>query len=516
MACRAGTSSVLRLALGSATLAGSAAAGSSAAAGGELKLCQGQFDMPGYGLVEIIPTGWADEGFEPVDVTSSGELEAHMDARAYFADECTPGKYDHKQYLALNLLGKTMRYTVDLTGAGCGCNAAFYLTSMRQNTQPSECSDYYCDANNVCGESCAEIDIMEANQFAWHSTLHTATDHSGVGGGFGGGDSWNGPRDWGSAEYGPGASCVDTAAPFDVAVSFPVDSQGALSAMEVTLSQTGKSCPLSVRLGSYEGMAELSSAIEAGMTPIVSYWAANDMLWMDGPGTDGQGPCTVDDMDACGKSVRFSDFSVEEIGGPRPSSPSGGSDAKPQQSSGNRPPAGVVAASGYGSPAADATPAPAPAQSAAALASSSVDFSRCARKQSEDCRESACCADPGFQCYEKSEYWAACKEACVPGSTDPEDDAEHRTPWSCKKHGGRTPGSTTSAPAPSSAAAGSAGDAAGSAGDAAAAGRPLGKVTVRVASDAAMPELQKGEEVTLTWGGTARSATVLQEQEITA
>ncbi|CAK0905475.1 unnamed protein product [Prorocentrum cordatum] len=145
---------------------------------------------------------------------------------------------------------------------------------------------------------------MEANQFAWHSTLHTATDHSGVGGGFGGGDSWNGPRDWGSAEYGPGANCVDTAAPFDVAVSFPVDSQGALAAMEVTLSQSGKSCPLSVRLGTYEGMAELSQALEAGMTPIVSYWAANDMLWMDGPGTDGQGPCTVDDMDRCVREVR--------------------------------------------------------------------------------------------------------------------------------------------------------------------------------------------------------------------
>jgi len=504
---------VLRLALGSATLAGSAAAGSSAAAGGELKLCQGQFDMPGYGLVEIIPTGWADEGFEPVDVTSSGELEAHMDARAYFADECTPGKYDHKQYLALNLLGKTMRYTVDLTGAGCGCNAAFYLTSMRQNTQPSECSDYYCDANNVCGESCAEIDIMEANQFAWHSTLHTATDHSGVGGGFGGGDSWNGPRDWGSAEYGPGASCVDTAAPFDVAVSFPVDSQGALAAMEVTLSQSGKSCPLSVRLGTYEGMAELSQALEAGMTPIVSYWAANDMLWMDGPGTDGQGPCTVDDMDACGKSVKFYDFSVEEIGGARPASSSSGGAAK--QSSGNRPPAGVVAASGYGD--APATPSPAPAQAAAAGAGSSVDFSRCAKKQKVDCREAKCCADPGFQCYEKNEYWAACKEACVPGSTDPEDDAEHRMPWSCKKLGDRTPSAGSSASPPStSAASGSASGAAGSPSPAAAAGRPLGKVTVRVTSDASIPELEKGEEVTLTWGGNTMSATVMEEQEITA
>jgi len=477
--------------------------------------CPGTVPVDGIeGDVHIIPTGWVGipAPMPLVEDQKGLELRPTIESRAYFGKECTAGNYSNKQYLAENLLGKRFKFTVNVSGAGCGCNVAFYLTNMRQNPHKSECYDHYCDANNVCGESCAEIDIMEANQFAWHSTLHTATDHSGVGGGFGGGDSWNGPRDWGSAEYGPGASCVDTAAPFDVAVSFPVDSQGALAAMEVTLSQSGKSCPLSVRLGTYEGMAELSQALEAGMTPIVSYWAANDMLWMDGPGTDGQGPCTVDDMDACGKSVKFYDFSVEEIGGARPASSSSGGAAK--QSSGNRPPAGVVAASGYGD--APATPSPAPAQAAAAGAGSSVDFSRCAKKQKVDCRESKCCADPGFQCYEKNDYWAACKEACVPGSMDPEDDAEHRVPWSCKKLGDRTPGAGSSASPPStSAAPGSASGAAGSPSPAAA-GRPLGKVTVRVTSDASIPELAKGEEVTLTWGGNTLSATVMEEQEITA
>ncbi|CAK0879567.1 unnamed protein product [Prorocentrum cordatum] len=281
--------------------------------------CPGEFDMPGYGSVQLIPTGWADpEGLKPVDVTGRGELVAHMDGRAYFADECTAGKYDNTQYLALDLLGKVLSYSVDLSGAGCGCNAAFYLTSMRQNAAPSQCSDHYCDANNVCGESCAEIDIQEANQLAWHSTLHTATDASGVGGGYGGGDSWTGPRDWGSAEYGEGARCVDTARPFQVEAAFPVDDKGSLVAMEVTLSQPGKPCNVSVRLGSYDGMAELSRALEAGMTPIVSYWSANDMLWMDGKGADGKGPCAVDDVKACSETVTFHNFSVAPIVVPPP------------------------------------------------------------------------------------------------------------------------------------------------------------------------------------------------------
>merc|ERR1719464_1601225 len=49
------------------------------------------------------------------------------------------------------------------------------------------------------------------------------------------------------------------------------------------------------------------------MTPIVSYWSAADMLWMDGRGQDGQGACWSDAPDACGSSARFYDFSVQDI-----------------------------------------------------------------------------------------------------------------------------------------------------------------------------------------------------------
>jgi len=152
--------------------------------------------MAGHGTVSMIPTGWGDPNAAMLGVSGNGELVTNMGARAYFAERCNAGKYSNEDYLAMNLLGKTLRYTTDMSGAGCGCNAAMYLTSLKQNPNPSDCHDHYCDANNVCGQSCAEIDIQEANQLAWHSTLHSASDRFGVGGGYGGGDSWNGARDW--------------------------------------------------------------------------------------------------------------------------------------------------------------------------------------------------------------------------------------------------------------------------------------------------------------------------------
>ncbi|CAK0897420.1 unnamed protein product [Prorocentrum cordatum] len=425
--------------------------------------CPGEFTVPGYGSVQLVPTGWVGSSFVPVDVANGSTLVAHMDARAYFADECSAGKYDNEQYLALNLLGKVLGYSVDLSGAGCGCNAALYLTSMRQNTAPSQCSDYYCDANNVCGESCAEIDVQEANQLAWHSTLHAATDPSGVGGGYGGGDSWTGPRDWGSAEYGEGARCVDTARPFRVEAAFPVDDEGSLVAMEVTLSQPGKPCNVSVRLGSYAGMAELSRALEAGMTPIVSYWSATDMLWMDGKGADGKGPCAVDDIKACGATVAFHNFSVAPIGAV---------------------------------PAAIAGAVPTPAGTGGG---SVDDRSECAETYEENCAGKQCCKSAGMQCYVKNEWWAACREACVPGSTDDRDPEWARAPWSCVALGPRAPTASSGANGINASRSRQHGK------ETAATGR----VVVKAWAEDVLAEVEQGSEITLLVGGQEVRAEVM-------
>lgn len=155
---------------------------------------------------------------------------------------------------------------------------------------------------------------------AWHSTLHVLDDGSGIGAGYGGGINWNGHRDWTKEEYGPNSRCIETTKPFQVAVSFPVDSTGRLVAMVTELSQPGRPCNLTIKAGASgywhngrDGMAELTEALKAGMTPIVSYWSSENMLWMDGRGADGLGPCDRDEPEACANRVKFFDFSLEPI-----------------------------------------------------------------------------------------------------------------------------------------------------------------------------------------------------------
>jgi hypothetical protein len=118
---------------------------------------------------------------EPRD-TASG-LPSRNGARVYLADSCVEGAYEQTRFAAVPLLGSTLAFSVDLSNAECGCNAAFYVTAMRQNTDAGLCDgDFYCDAANVCGVRCVELDLMEANRKAFHSVLHTKWDQKVTGG----------------------------------------------------------------------------------------------------------------------------------------------------------------------------------------------------------------------------------------------------------------------------------------------------------------------------------------------
>ena len=66
------------------------------------------------------------------------------------------GEMNPKSYANFILLGKRLRYTLDLSDVHCSCNAALYWVSMPgygEDGKPArgEKGNYYCDANKVWG-----------------------------------------------------------------------------------------------------------------------------------------------------------------------------------------------------------------------------------------------------------------------------------------------------------------------------------------------------------------------------
>lgn len=62
--------------------------------------------------------------------------------------------------------------------------------------------------------------------------------------------------------------------------------------------------------------------------------------------------------------------------------------------------------------------------------------------EGKDCTRSECCAEPGKQCYKKTEYYASCMIECKEGVHPEDADGE---PWTCEKRGTRATGSPTGA-----------------------------------------------------------------------
>eukprot|EP00930_Biecheleria_cincta_P008867 TRINITY_DN11047_c0_g1_i1.p1 TRINITY_DN11047_c0_g1~~TRINITY_DN11047_c0_g1_i1.p1 ORF type:complete len:361 (-),score=43.69 TRINITY_DN11047_c0_g1_i1:47-1129(-) len=274
----------------------------------------------GHGCVQLVNAQWNVPGelAGPVHVERN-RVKPYLAGRTYFSMGQSSRSFDSHSYLAIRLLGKRFSYTTDISGVGCGCNAAVYFTSMHQEKRATKCGDFYCDAARVCGASCAEIDVQEANMFAYRSTLHSDGDETGWSAGLGG----YGPHTkvWKNDEYGPHGTCIKTTNPYAVAAEFPVGEDGNLKELRVSLSQAGCSIELSVQ--GYNRTAELTRALRAGMTPILSYWKSKApwyLSWVDGwwmNGTKklhGDGPCegAEEGMD-CGSHVKFYDFKLATL-----------------------------------------------------------------------------------------------------------------------------------------------------------------------------------------------------------
>jgi hypothetical protein len=119
----------------------------------------------------------------PTSAVTDGFKLPHS-GRTYLGTKDGNGGFSPDMFYSPNLLGGSINWDMDLSQAGCGCNAAFYMVSMpgynsSQQPDASQGGDYYCDANQVGGVWCPEMDIMEANTYAWHMTPHTCDSPQG-------------------------------------------------------------------------------------------------------------------------------------------------------------------------------------------------------------------------------------------------------------------------------------------------------------------------------------------------
>jgi hypothetical protein len=136
------------------------------------------------------------------------------------------------------LFNKTIEWTVDLSNIPCGLNATYYSTNLTVGQQ-------YADAC-ATNPGATEFDFMEANQSAWHTTLHLKNNDCGSAPPIGYGGTITDPKylftdsATGSQQntYGPGTQySVNTLFPFTASITQTIVS-GNLTTLTLTLTQT--------------------------------------------------------------------------------------------------------------------------------------------------------------------------------------------------------------------------------------------------------------------------------------
>jgi len=261
-------------------------------------------------LVTVPQSGGTKSG----GITIQGNLlKINHGVRAYFGSGCVTS-FEPGMYFNFSLLNRTISYTVDLSQANCACNAALYLVGMpahnqQGNTDATKCGDFYCDANDVCGINCPEIDIMEANTRAWQTTPHRCSAPSNNyypscdGGGCG-----RNTYKLNQNAYGLGSNFqINTQSPFQTNVTFSTDSNGQFNKMTTILGQSGKSFTLTHDDSCGSGyLSSLTDALSKGMVVTLSYWGdtAQTMSWLDIP------PCSNTENCNTGTSFTVSNFAV--------------------------------------------------------------------------------------------------------------------------------------------------------------------------------------------------------------
>jgi len=245
---------------------------------------------------------WASGTLTGSSNAGQSTITLQGDSRAYLIGSHENGslRWADLKYAKLKLLNKTLRWTVDVSNVGCGCNAALYLVAM-SSPLPSEAN--YCDINTA--QPCLEIDLFEGNAKALAATLHTTTTKAcdgtcnkwGCSNDFKdlrkNGVTWSlqdlvgGERHTEHTQYGRSALTINTNWPFEVSALFDGDGR-----MSIRLKQAGKEMELyspynahiCQDLVSAEAHSATKTALEQGVVLITSLWSAegDGMAWLDG------------------------------------------------------------------------------------------------------------------------------------------------------------------------------------------------------------------------------------------
>jgi hypothetical protein len=285
--------------------------------------CAGSFNVSFQGESQAWKVITASSSWEHVTANGSTVSIAYND-RAYLVSDCAMpgGTFAPSLYAKrLPMLGQAWSFTMDVSTASCGCNAALYAVSMPGvaadgSPSPSSGGDYYCDANKVGGTWCTEMDLIEANTAAMAATPHSCDPPDANGfvpkcdkGGCGLGTKSN------SSLFGPGAAfTIDTRRPFDVTTSYPVDSQGSLAAVTTLVNQGEASFTLNHTPGGCRShwAPTMTEALAGGMVPTFSLWgdksSGGDMTWLDSPPCSASQGCGGD-----GTIALFSNFAVTAL-----------------------------------------------------------------------------------------------------------------------------------------------------------------------------------------------------------
>ena len=168
-----------------------------------------------------------------------------------------------------------------MSQADCGTVNTFYTVTIPATTAEgvhAEDGFYYCDsiAGRWGGQYCPELDIMEANRYAFQTTPHPCNKDDETGN-YALCDEYGDHHntvDLLKNGYGPGKGyTIDTTEPFHVKMSSKSFVGEILSSYDVTLSQGDKSATMTVSVNKY---LESMSVPLKHQVFVVSSWAGDD------------------------------------------------------------------------------------------------------------------------------------------------------------------------------------------------------------------------------------------------